>query len=148
LYRVFRAFDHLVEEEAAAECSRVLRRDRVGMAIDAGSFGLCAMLACSLGSCLVGAWVIPLLPREAEGWGTGVVVAGGLAFVVTVSYLAAAWRYQRLGAMVLGERLGPANDRTWNICAKCSYPLNDLPVERGRVVCPECGGSYPWLDDR
>ncbi len=124
----------------------MLRRDRLAMLLDAGTFGMCAMIAMSLGTCLASAGVLSILGGRDPGWVEGAIVVGGCTAVVVVSYLAAAWRFQRLAAGTLAHRLGPANDRVWNLCSKCSYPLTGLPVEGGRVVCPECGESHPWMD--
>ncbi len=146
LHRVFRAFDDLPEGVAVRECSRMLRPNRPAMLLDACSFGLCAAVAISMGSCLVGMFAMSMLAGRDEVRAAFVAVVGGSVIVAVCTYLAAAWRYQRLAADVLSQRLGPANDHVWNLCAKCKYPLSDLPVEGGRVICPECGESHPLID--
>ena len=116
------------------------RREILGEAIVFGGivWGLLFVVPCGFVGVL-GAW-----NSEPGRW---LVLAICLA-TAFVGYLAGAWRWQRVAAMVLEQRLAAGGDRLWNICESCRYSLEGLPLVGNRVVCPECGsvqltGDWP-----
>lgn len=102
-----------------------------------------ANIACGIAAALAGLGLFMYLFAAMEAssrWGIGAQIAAG-AIVCSLVVAGASWLFFSLRRDLIQDRLD-AQGLSSRECPVCAYPLQGLPGDSGRVVCPECGHEH------